>query len=183
MQPCHNIVLFHRAEQLLQIASVTVMKQITKQYANSHQKYLKNSCYLHALQNCSALFFQDSTWVLNSLSRASPNVPHSNGHPGNSCLTHLIMLLEIPGENQGLTFVLLMTYFSAIYINICVFYFIVVRHAFLIMCKCIHVVSTRKENKTFNFNRSCCTSNLTVHSHKLKMNSIFFGYKRNLVLC
>lgn len=51
--------------------------------------------YLHALQYGSTFLLEESAWVLNGQSCSSPDVAHSDGHPGYSRLAHLIMLLEL----------------------------------------------------------------------------------------
>lgn len=54
--------------------------------------------YLHALQYGSTLLLEDSARVLNGLSGSSPDVTHPDGHPGYTCLTRLVVLLELHSE-------------------------------------------------------------------------------------
>ncbi len=56
---------------------------------------IKLILYLHAFQYGSTFLLEDSAWVLDDLSSASPDVTHPDGHPGYTCLTRFIMLLEL----------------------------------------------------------------------------------------
>lgn len=61
---------------------------------------MRLSLYLHTLQYGSTFLFKDSAWVLNSLSSSSPDVTHPDGHPGHTCLTSLIVILELHGKED-----------------------------------------------------------------------------------
>lgn len=67
-------------------------------YMNTYYSGYIAVFYLHALQYGSTFLLQDSVRVLNRLSGSSPDVAHPDGHPGYTCLTRLVMLLEQHSE-------------------------------------------------------------------------------------
>ena len=56
--------------------------------------------YLHAFQYGSTFLLEDSAWVLDRLSGSSPDVTHPDGHPGDTCLARLVVLLELRRQEK-----------------------------------------------------------------------------------
>lgn len=73
----------------------SIIWEITRTYCIICKKDIRLPLYLHALQYGSTFLLEDSTWVLNRLSGSSPDVAHPDGHPGYTCLTCFIVVLEL----------------------------------------------------------------------------------------